>query len=144
MTPKKLLVWVLFASLIYHGGGFFKTHTSSDVIFYKRFVKAVEQGDTLVVNAISTNEIAGKSNEVKDYGIRYLQGSAPVFGYFDIKSRRLSPDGNVSYINADRVFRANPLGYSTLWGKLEYRMPQSVQLVRNDDTWKVIRFDAIP
>ncbi len=143
MKPKRILLWLICATLVYNIYGYTKQHTSGDVLAYKRLASALVENDTAAVQKILIDEkddmllLAGAQQEQKEL----IGDSSVLFTYYVIKKQRYSHDGNTSHILAEQIFRVNPPGAKAIIGENEVRVRHNVQLVKQDNAWYVKAFE---
>ena len=140
MTPKKLLTWIILSVIAYQLFGYVKTHTTGDVVAYKRFAKAIKENDDYIIRNSSNSRVTGKVLNSQTARTELFRGAKVVFTYYVINERRLAEEGKIAYISADQVSRINPEGFDTLWGEVELRIPQSIQLVLEKGVWTVAEY----
>ncbi|MFP4204179.1 MAG: hypothetical protein ACLFS4_07605 [Opitutales bacterium] len=141
MKPKKIIYWIIFGVLAYQLFGCVKTHTSGDVIAYKRFSKALLKQDSYVARQVARNPLAREALAREGARKELFEGVEIVFTYYTIEDRRLSDDGKRSFIVAHQVSRVNPEGVDTLWGEGKVRIQQQVELVLKDGRWEVVKLN---
>lgn len=141
MKPKKILFWAIFALLVYNFFSYSVTHTSSEVIAYKRFAKALLKNDSYVARELTLDrnyalEVFERNPERQ----KLFGDNTIVFTYYVIKEQRVSDDEQTAYIVAEQVSRVNPKGESTVLGVADIRIIHKAKLVKKNDVWKLAEF----
>ena len=141
MKPKKVIFWAAVLFLGYHFFNYVKVHTSGDVIAYKRFAKALMEGNEYTAKQVAPTGLAQKALASQEEREALLDGADVVFTYYVIEEQTVGENGRVSHIVADQVSRVNPEGHDTLWGEKEVRIRQRARLELKNDAWKVTSFN---
>lgn len=140
MKPFKIIFWVLFAIFVYQAYTYFTVHSSSEVIAYKRFAKAIKTGDNYILRMNGELDVLSKAKFYTEGCRQILDDYEEVFTYYRIRSHYVSEDGNRASVHAEQVTRVNSEYHSKPWGATDVRIRHTVELVRNGDSWKVSVF----
>ncbi|MGJ8649919.1 MAG: hypothetical protein ACSHX4_06140 [Opitutaceae bacterium] len=141
MKPKKIIFWAIFAILAYNFFSYSITHSSSEVIAYKRFAKALLKNDSYVARELTLDRNYALAVFDENPARQKLFGdNSIVFTYYVIKEQRVSDDEQTAFVIAEQVSRVNPKGQSTVWGTSEVRILHKVKLVKKNDVWKLESF----
>ncbi len=138
---RKLFFTALVLVTVFFGFDYFKLHTNSDVIAFKRFSQAVLKGDDYVARMTSTPEVASAafgSSRKREESFRNLQRR---FSYVEILSRFEDPGGLKVEITAELVSRVSRPGDRTPWGDAEVRLYQKAKLEKRSGLWRVVSFE---
>lgn len=137
---RKLLFWMILLVGGYYGLDYVKVHTSNDVVAYKRFAKALMEGDHYTARRASSKELASKVLGKNDERMNAYKGSRVLFTYFEVVSQNLARDGKSSSLVVDQVSRVSSSGQTGIWGDREIRVRHSVELAQENQVWKVSGF----
>ncbi|MGB0742959.1 MAG: hypothetical protein ACPGSB_00400 [Opitutales bacterium] len=137
---KKLLFWVVLIAGGYYGLDYVKVHTSSDVVAYKRFAKALIENDLYSARQASNRDLAEKAFATNPERMKYFRGARVLFTYYDVISQKFSKDGQTSFLVVEQVSRTNSNGKVGFWGDGEIRIRQTARLEKEDLFWKVTNF----
>lgn len=137
---RKLIVWTVLLIAGYYGLDYVKVHTSSDVIAYKRFAKALMENDYYSARRTSNNELAARVLKRNEERLKAYRGGRVLFTYYEVISQNQSSDGKTSSLVADQVSRVASNGQTGIWGDAEIRIRHRVELAQENQIWKVSSF----
>ncbi len=142
MKPKQLLIIIIAIATGWWAFDVIRTHTSGDVIAYKSFAKALMRGDAVDARrevARGADQPMSAFNFQEERREIYFQDSERVFTYYRILSHH-RPSDNRSVIRAEQVTRVNLPGESKFYGVRRIGVIHSVELIREQSAWRVLRF----
>ena len=137
---RKLIFWMILLVGGYYGLDYVKVHTSSDVVAYKRFAKALMEGDHYSVRRASSKELAAEVLSRNDERMKAYEGARVLLTYYEVVSQNLARDGKTSSLVVDQVSRIASGGQTGIWGDREIRVRHSVELAQENQIWKVSGF----
>lgn len=137
---RKLLFWAIAIAIGYHGLDYVKVHTSSDVVAYKRFAKALIQNDSYTVRQTSDKDLAAKVLSRNDKRMERYDGARVLFNYYEVVSQDLAGDGKSANLVVEQVSRVASSGQTGIWGDREIRVRHTVKLEQKNHSWKVVSF----
>lgn len=137
---RKLIFWACLLFLGYHGLNFVRVQTSSDVLAYKRFAKALLKNDPYSVRQASSAEVHERAFSQNDARMKLYNGGRILFTYFDVVSQNVAKNGSLSRLVVDQISRVSSSGQPGFWGDREIRVRHTVELERADYLWIVTRF----
>jgi hypothetical protein len=137
---KKLIFWMIVIAVGYYGLDYVKVHTSRDVIAYKRFAKAILEGDAYGARQASSKELAAKALSRQEEREELFDGTRVLFTYFEVVRHRPARDGKSSSLVVDQVSRVTSSGKTGIWGDGEIRIRHTVQLEQKNQHWTVSEF----
>ena len=138
---RKLFVFIVFCIAGFFGFEYFKVHTSSDVIAYKRFAKGVLNKDTYAVRTTSVPDVASATFAADSERREYYHDLKIRFTYFKILSHFQTEDGKDAEIVAEQISRVSRPGHSAFWGDAEVTMYHTVKLEKRNGIWRVVSFE---
>jgi hypothetical protein len=137
---KKLLFWAIILAVGYHGLDFVKVHTSSEVVAYKRFAKALAHNDSYTLRMASNEELATKLLSRNEERTKRYHGARVLFNYYEVVSQNLARDGKSANLIVEQVSRVASNGQAGIWGDREIRIRHTVKLEKKNQLWKVTDF----
>ncbi|MFU8847984.1 MAG: hypothetical protein ACNA77_04620 [Opitutales bacterium] len=137
---RKLLTWALILVMGYYTLEYLRTHTSSEVLAYKRFAKALMQDDLYSLRQVSSPEVAAKVYSQQSERIKLYQGSRILFSYYKVINRVRASDGKSATLIVEQVSRLSPEGHTGVWGDREVRVRHRVKLEQTGLSWRVTDF----
>lgn len=138
---RKLFFTGLFLAAIYFGFGYFKLHTHSDVIAFKRFSQAVLKHDSYVARMTGTPEVTTAAFASSGKRQEFFRNLNQRFTYFVILSRFEDPSGSKVEIIAEQVTRVSRPGNQAPWGDGEVRLYQKAKLEKRSGIWRIVSFE---
>lgn len=138
---RKLLGFVALCLALFFAFEYFKVHTSSDVIAFKRFAKGVLHQDSYAVRTTSVPEVAQAAFAATEARREFFRNLEIRFTYFKILSHFQTEDGNGAEIVAEQVSRVSRPGHDMPWGDGEVRLYQRAKLEKKSGIWRVIFFE---
>lgn len=137
---RKLLTWALVLAVGYYALEYVRTHTSPEVVAYKRFAKALMQEDLYSLRQASSPELTAKVYSQQSERMKSYQGYRILFSYYKVINRVRASDGKSATIVVDQVSRLSPEGHAGIWGERELRVRHRVQLEQTGYSWRVTDF----
>lgn len=143
MKLKTAVTLLLISVLGYVGFGFVKVHTSSDVLTYKSFSKALVDGDRFRAKRLVLNEEVMKVFENQEKRNARFDGDIK-FTYHQVISHDYSADKEEARIKVRFITRFDPEGAKpTFWGSESVDEIHHVVLRKNeDDFWRITSFSG--
>jgi len=141
MKLKTALYFLIFGTISYFGFDIVQAHTSGDVIVYKRYTKALMEGDRFRARRLVLSDEGLRPFDFLERRKNHYQGDIRIT-FHRILSQRYNADGNEVRLKVRQITRLNPEGEKgSLWGSQIREEIHHVVMRKNEgQNWKILSF----
>ncbi len=142
MKLQTALALLVFGTAGYFGYGLVTTHTSSDVLAYKSFTRALMRGDQQAAERLVTNAEVLEVFQASRARESHYNGHIK-FTYHQVLNHEYSPDRETVVLKVRQVTRLDPKGgKNTLLGSRSIEEIHRVILKKERSLWRISSFQG--